>query len=301
MATFLFLRDRIQWLLASTGCGFDVYLHGSFVKGTQIDPRGDIDMVVELCHPIVREWRAGAEPASGTRHGKRVKGREPTLEFLWFRETVVRSLVYDFEAMSPGLGSMVAWGRLQRVLKVAPIFPGHVNASVLICQRFLETPPVSSRGAEQGVIFWDGHGEPRVSHPKKYIAKVKEKDLRTDGMFTKFVRHLKANHVDLRYRRPGGGGSSGPGRHVPLDPSLGVSSATLEMLAYGVSNDSYSPRSLNATRKKVRAHLRGVAETERSREDFVPWDLVNDTTYPHWIEFMHGGFRVMLSNDGLWA
>ncbi|WP_152521396.1 hypothetical protein [Amycolatopsis decaplanina] len=301
MATFVFLRDRINVLLAPTGCAFDVYPHGSFMKGTQVDPYGDVDVVVELCHPIVPEWRGGFEPAPGTRFGKRVKGRTPTPEFLWFKETVARALSHDFEMMAPGLGSMVAWGKVQRVLKVAPVFPGHVNADLLICQRFLETPPVSMNTADQGVIFWDGYGELQVSHPRKYIAKVKEKDMRTDGMFTQFVRHLKANHVALKHQGSGSRRSSIPGQNVPMDSSLGVSSATLEMLAYGVPNDHYSSRSLNATRKKVRAHLRGVAETERSRESFVPWDLVNDTTYPQWIEFMHGGFRMLLSNEKMWA
>ncbi len=301
MATFVFLKERIHGMLASTGCSFDVYPHGSSVKGTRIDPRGDVDVVVELCHPIVPTWRDGSEAARGATFGKRVQGRAPTPEFLWFKETIAQALSYDFETMSPGLGSMVAWGKVQKVLKVTPVFPGHVNADLLICQRFLETPPVSRKTAEAGVIFWDGYGEPQVGHPKKYIAKVKEKDKRTSGMYTQFVRQLKSNHADLKYRGSGNRRSPGPSRQVATDSSLGVSSATLEMLAYGVPNDHYTPRNLNSTRKKVRTYLRGVAENERSRQSFVPWDLVNDTTYPHWIEFMHGEFRTVLSDDRMWA
>ncbi len=298
MATFVFLNERIHGMLASTGCSFDVYPHGSSVKGTRIDPRGDVDVVVELCHPIVPAWRDGFEAAPAATLGKRVKGRAPTPEFLWFKETIAQALSYDFETMSPGLGSLVAWGKVQKVLKVTPVFPGHVNADLLICQRFLETPPVSGKTAAAGVIFWDGYGEPQVSHPKKYIAKVKEKDARTNGMFTQLVRHVKRNTADLKCR---GSGNRRPSGHVATDSSLGVSSATLEMLAYAVPNDHYTPRNLNSTRKKVRTYLRGVAETERSRQSFVPWDLLNDTTYPNWIEFMHGGFRTMLSDDRIWA
>lgn len=284
-STLVFLRDRIGELLAPTGCAYDIYPHGSYMKSTQIDPHGDIDIVVELCHPIVTSWR----------------GRMAGPEYAWFKETVAQVLSYDFESMAPGLGSMVMWGQARSVLKVAPVFRGHVRADLLICQRFLETPPVSLNTAGQGVVFWDGHGGPQVSHPKKYIAKFKEKDQRTGGMFTKLVRHLKANHLDLKSGGPSGRRSSLPGQNVPMDSSLGVSSATLEMVAYGASDIYYSSWNLNSTRKKVYSYLRNVAENDRLRESFVPWDLVNDTTYPQWKQFMREGFRMMMSNRKMWA
>ncbi|MFB9686156.1 hypothetical protein [Amycolatopsis plumensis] len=284
MSTFVFLKDRVASVLTPAGCGFDIYMHGSYAKGTQVDPHGDIDIVVELCHPIVSEWRRGL---SGP-------------EYSWFRDAVAEGLSNDLEMISPGLSSMVMWGKNRSVLKVAPVLPGHVNVDLLVCQRYLESSPVSMNTAGQGVIFWNGYGV-QVSHPKKYIAKFGEKDQRTDGMFKKLVRHLKENHVDIKYRGPATRRSTIPGQSIPMDSSIGVSSATLEMVAYGVPDVYYSSRSLNKTRKKVGSYLRGVAETERRRQSFVPWDLVNDTTYRQWMEFMHGGFRMMLSNERMWT
>ncbi len=284
MSTFVFLKDRIGGALAPTGFAFDVYMHGSYMKGTQVDPHGDIDIVVELCHPIVSEWRRGI---GGHDYGR-------------FRDAVEQGLCNDFEMTSPGLSSAVMWGQHRSAIRVAPVLPGHVNADLLVCQRYFERVPVSLNTAGQGVIFWGGTGV-QVSHPKKYIAKFQEKDRRTDGKFIKLVRHLKENHVDIKYRGPATRRSAIPGQNLPMDSSLGVSSATLEMVAYGVPDSYFSSRSLSGARKKVRSYLRHVADTERRREAFTPWDLVNDTTYPQWREFMRGGFRMMLSNERIWA
>jgi hypothetical protein len=114
MATFTFLKDRIHHLLASTNYTFDIYPHGSCMKGTQVDPYGDVDIVVELCHPTVVDWRGRFVSAPGTRYGKVIEPRPPTSEFLGFKHVVAEALNLDFASMSPGLGQWLHGVRQRR-------------------------------------------------------------------------------------------------------------------------------------------------------------------------------------------
>jgi hypothetical protein len=162
-------------------CDFEIYAQGSYANETNVDPHGDVDLVVQMKLPFeeeITELPDADEVRFWTKYG------DATYRLPQFRADVIARLKEYFFVSEADKCLDIEY--LDSPLRVpADIVPA------IEYRDYSGFPAPGEEYYEEGIFFRDAAGRPIINYPKQHLINGRRKDARVGRGFKPVVRVFK--------------------------------------------------------------------------------------------------------------